>query len=104
MPTKRARTMSVTSEVLKTVCPRRIVVWPSCGKLPTRAWKRTKKISDATAITISGTTSVRYTRASKGKRQRRCMRPRASAAAVPSTVERMELTSAILRLVVSAFR
>jgi hypothetical protein len=45
--------------VLKTVCPKRIVVWPSWGKSDARAWKRTKKISDATAITISGTTSVR---------------------------------------------
>ena len=104
MPTKRARTISVTSEVLKTVWPSRIVVWPSCGNVPTRAWKRTKKISEATAITISGTTRVRYTSASNGKRQRRCMRPRASAAAVPRTVESMELTSAILRLVVSALR
>ena len=59
IPTKRARTISITSDVLKTVCPKRIVVWPSWGKSDARAWKRTKKISDATAITISGTTSVR---------------------------------------------
>ena len=59
MPTNRARMMSMASDALNTTCPSRIVDLPSGGNAPKlfRTW--TKKISEATAITISGTTSVR---------------------------------------------
>ena len=50
----------MASEALKTTCPSRIVQRPSGGNDGTRLLRTcTKKISDATAITISGTTSVR---------------------------------------------
>ena len=49
----------MASEALNTICPSRMVERPSGGKALKllRTW--TKKISDATAITISGTTRVR---------------------------------------------
>ena len=59
MPTKRARTISITSDALKTTCARRIVFQPSAGNTDECSCACEKKISDATAITISGTTSVR---------------------------------------------
>ena len=59
MPTKRARMISIASDALNTIWPSRMVLQPSAGKSP-KFWRAcTKKISDATAITISGTTSVR---------------------------------------------
>ena len=78
--TKRARTTSSTSEALNTVWARNIVTRPSSK--PTL----TKKISDETAITSSGTTSVRKTSTSNGLRTRRLTFDSASAAAVPKTV------------------
>ncbi len=59
MPTNRARMMSIASEAPKTTCPRKIVHGPSDGKNGTYLGSWTKKINDATAITISGTTRVR---------------------------------------------
>src|SRR5829696_3468999 len=78
--TKRARTTSNTRDALNTVWARNIVTGPSSK--PTL----TKKISDETAITSSGTTSVRNTSTSNGLRTRRLTRESASAAAVPNTV------------------
>jgi hypothetical protein len=78
--TKRARTISITSEALNTVWPRNIVTRPR-SKL-----RFTKKISVETAITSSGTTSVRKTSTSNGARILRETRDSASAAAVPKTV------------------
>jgi len=49
-------------------------------------------------MTISGTTSVRYTRASNGARSRGFIRPRARAAASPSAVEITAASAAIWRL------
>ncbi len=59
IPTKRARTISITIDVLNTTWAIRMVSQPSWGKTPTSERTWTKKISVATAITISGTTSVR---------------------------------------------
>src|SRR5687768_12992924 len=78
--TKRARTTSSTSDALNTEWARNIVTSPSSK--PTF----TKKISDDTAITSSGTTSVRKTSTSNGLRMRRLTFESASAAAVPKTV------------------
>ena len=78
--TKRARTTSSTSDALNTVCAMNI------GTRPSSKPTLTKKISDATAITSSGTTSVRKTSTSNGLRTRRLIRDSASAAAVPKTV------------------
>ncbi len=51
--------ISIASDALNTIWPIRMVELPSGGKKP-KFWRAcTKKISDATAITISGTTSVR---------------------------------------------
>ena len=87
--TKRARTMSSTSDALNVVCARNIVTSPSSK--PTL----TKKISDETAITSSGTTSVRKTSTSNGLRTRRLTRESASAAAVPKTVATIAEANAI---------
>ncbi len=65
---------------MNVVCAMNIVTSPSSK--PTL----TKKISDDTAITSSGTTSVRNTRMSNGTRTARFTRESASAAAVPNTV------------------
>jgi len=62
----------------------------------------TKKMSKATAMTISGTTRVRYTRVSKGARSRGFIRARASAAPSPSRVEMIDATAAICRLTTMA--
>ena len=59
MPTNRARMTSMASDALNTICPSRIVERPSGGNAPRLLRTCTKKMSDATAITISGTTSVR---------------------------------------------
>src|SRR5215469_1802979 len=61
-----------------------------------RSW--TKKISEATAITISGTTRVRYTRESNGARSRGFIRARARAAHRPRTVAMTDASAAIWRL------
>src|SRR4051794_22793877 len=53
---------------------------------PRSKLRLTKKISVETAMTISGTTSVRDTSTSKGLRMRRLTFDSASAAAVPNTV------------------
>ena len=58
MPTKRARMTSIDKEAPKTTCPKKIVHAPSAGKNGTRFRSWTKKISAATANTISGTTRV----------------------------------------------
>ena len=55
MPTNRARMISMASEALKTICPSRIVHLPSAGNRPKLFFTCTKKMSEATAITISGT-------------------------------------------------
>ena len=49
----------MASDALNTICPSRIVERPSGGNAPRLLRTCTKKMSDATAITISGTTSVR---------------------------------------------
>jgi len=64
----------------------------------------TKKISKATAMTISGTTRVRYTSTSKGARSRGLIRARASAAPSPRTVEMIDARAAICRLTTMAGR
>ena len=87
--TKRARTTSSTSDALNVVCATNIVTSPSSK--PTL----TKKISDDTAITSSGTTSVRKTSTSNGLRTRRLTRASASAAAVPNTVATIADANAI---------
>lgn len=53
--------MSIVSEALNTTCPIRMVRFPSPGKAGNTLRACTKKISDATTITISGTTRVRFT-------------------------------------------
>ena len=78
METKRARTISMTSDALNTVWPMNIVTTPRSKR------RLTKKISTAMAITSSGTTRVRNTSTSNGARTRRPTRERASAAAVPN--------------------
>src|SRR6266699_5795250 len=59
-------------------------------------------MSEATAMTISGTTRVRYTRASNGARNRGLIRARARAAHSPSAVEMIAAAAAICRLVTMA--
>ena len=59
MPTNRALMTSIDSDAPKTTCPKKIVQAPSGGKNGTELRSWTKKIRDATAITISGTTRVR---------------------------------------------
>ena len=78
------------------------MVSPSVGKMLRLLCACTKKISDATAITISGTTRVRYTSTSKGTRQRFFIRASESAAAVPSTVAISDARNAIQKLVLTA--
>src|SRR5215467_775460 len=99
MPTNRARMISIATAALNTTWPSRIVGLPSAGKEVkwVRAW--TKKISRATAMTISGTTSTRYTTASNGARTRGFIRASASAASRPSAVEMIAASAAICRLV-----
>src|SRR5215813_13851180 len=94
--------MSMATEALNTTWPSRMVALPRPGNAATwpRSW--TKKISEATAMTISGTTRVRYTRASNGARRRGFILARARAAPSPRTVEMTEASAAIWRLVMIA--
>src|SRR5215470_11205393 len=59
-------------------------------------------MSEATAMTISGTTRVRYTTESNGARNRGFILARARAAQSPSTVEMTAAAAAICRLVTMA--
>jgi hypothetical protein len=58
MPTKRARTISATTEVLNTTWATRIDQKPSGDSRPIHAPAWTKKISAEIPKTISGVTSV----------------------------------------------
>jgi hypothetical protein len=51
--------MSMVSDALKTTWPIRMVTFPSPGKAGNTLRACTKKMRDATAMTISGTTRVR---------------------------------------------
>src|SRR5258708_12687136 len=102
MPTNLARMMSMATEVLNTTWPSRIVPFPRGGKAWMLLRACTKKMREATAMTISGTTRVRYTRASNGARSRGFIRARARAAHRPRTVAMIDAAAAIWRLVTIA--
>src|SRR5712692_3166635 len=98
MPTNLALMISIATDALNTSWPIRMVQKPSDGMSPDVSRTLTKKIREATAITISGTTSVRYTSESNGARHFGFMRASASAAHSPSAVEKIEARAAIFKL------